>query len=282
MISMAARGLFIDMVAQSCDMPIMGVFAYPKPGEKIEIFDRKFPKKFPDFARISEEKLLSLFTGTAAEKRRAFDELKQYSVVGQSSDGTFYVRKIYRLAIVRQARQTAGKQGGNPNLVKDLVNQKDNQEVKPEVNPQANQQVKGQSEPYSYSYSYNTKIKQSQSHKGINKEGPDKGRFGDDKNFKNNLLNMELMGRVDAAKAELEQTLATCFKPVNGTVKVFEDIVAVATELAVRRGKAETLMIITNKARTIAGGKRYRNPVGAFVNYCKRFGYEPVGAGGAK
>jgi hypothetical protein len=90
-------------------------------------------------------------------------------------------------------------------------------------------------------------------------------------------MDMELMGRIDAARVELEGILASRFKPVNGTVKVFADIVEAVVKVAIRRGKAETLMFISSRAKAIAGNKRYRNPVGVFVNYCKKLGYEPVG-----
>jgi len=65
--------------------------------------------------------------------RRAIGELETNGVFSRTEDGLIYCRRMVRDERLRNVRADAGKLGGNPNLVRDLVNQNESKPP-PEVN----------------------------------------------------------------------------------------------------------------------------------------------------
>lgn len=110
--SAIAKGIWIDLIAVSCDMPEPGVFR-------------------DENGIIFESEILKMLSGNDKEKIRGFSELKDRNIIKQFDDGTFYVKRVYKDMKLRAIRKEAGKKGGNPNLVRNLFNQKDNQNPTP-------------------------------------------------------------------------------------------------------------------------------------------------------
>ena len=115
--SFRAKGVWIDLVAVSCDMPIPGLFV-----------DGHDMKKTLDRPLIDH-----LLTGNPREKRMGIDELIKLGILKRNQDGVFYVKRVYEDMKLRRIRQEAGKKGGNPNLVGNLVKQNDKQKPTPSV-----------------------------------------------------------------------------------------------------------------------------------------------------
>jgi len=111
--SRSAKGAWIDIICLSCDMPVPGVFC-EKIAEKISKKTQKISKNLV----FSEQKIVQMLHGKRAENNRGFAELKSKGIIKQFADGeyagAFYVKRVYKDALIRKARSDAGKQGGNP------------------------------------------------------------------------------------------------------------------------------------------------------------------------
>jgi len=110
--SLEARGLWMDLICMSFHYPQWGVFRTQN-------------------GTVSETILLRMCNGNARKLARCFTELKQHNIIKQMEDGTFYVKRVKEDMELSKKRSEAGKQGGNPNLVGDLVKQNNNQNPTP-------------------------------------------------------------------------------------------------------------------------------------------------------
>jgi len=95
--SKRAKGVWIDLIAASCDLDSKGVFR-----DEMGAFDR--------------EEMLDLLTGNRKENSLGFDELVRRQIIKQDDDGVFYVKRIKEDAELSDIRKESGKKGGNPNL----------------------------------------------------------------------------------------------------------------------------------------------------------------------
>lgn len=110
--SKKAKGVWIDLIALSCDMPKPGVF---KDGE----------------TTLKRREILDLLTGNRRENREGFNELVKRKIIKQDDDGTFYVKRVKRDMELRSIRQECGRKGGNPALLNQNSNQTPNQTPTP-------------------------------------------------------------------------------------------------------------------------------------------------------
>lgn len=116
MCSYRAQGLWIRLINTSYDMPEKGVFRFQK-------------------RPLNKSEILNLLPGKNATKRKAFDELVKWDIIKQFDDKSFYCKRLYKDMRLRDIRKAAGKKGGNPNLVGDLLNQNPNQSDKQNLTP---------------------------------------------------------------------------------------------------------------------------------------------------
>ena len=127
MCSYAAQGLWIRLINTSFDMPVKGVFMlskHPLSGrDSVDLMSPKHP--------LNEQEVLDLLPGNMRTKRAAFRELVKWNVIKQGEDKAFYCKRLRNDMKLREIRREVGKLGGNPNLVKNLVNQNDNQSPTP-------------------------------------------------------------------------------------------------------------------------------------------------------
>lgn len=107
-----AKGVWIDLMCISFDMPIPGRFS---DGNQT----------------ISEQELVNFLTGNRRKNVAGLNELIRLNIIKQDSDGTFYVKRIQRDMEIRRIRKEAGSKGGNPVLLKQKVNQNGNQNATP-------------------------------------------------------------------------------------------------------------------------------------------------------
>lgn len=105
--SKKAKGVWMDLIANSCGMPVPGVFADGNDG--------KTPLK--------RREINALLTGNRRENREGIAELIRRGILKQRNDGAFYVKRVYEDMRLRRIRQEAGRKGGNPNLVNQNTNQ---------------------------------------------------------------------------------------------------------------------------------------------------------------
>ena len=129
--SKLAKGVWIDLMALSCDMPKPGVFC-----------DENGP--------LSDTELAQLLPGNRRENALGLTELILRKIIKQDADGTLYVKRIKRDTEIRDIRTKAGKQGGNPIL----LNHKSDICLTPEAESCPNQKP-----PSSSSASSSTSIK---------------------------------------------------------------------------------------------------------------------------
>jgi len=125
MCSFAAEGLWIRLVNTSFEMPVKGVFIRRLNGS---------------LTALKLEEIANLIRGNTREKMRLLRELIANNVLKQLTEGdcagAFYVKRLYEDMKLRAIRAEAGKQGGNPNLAKNLDGNLLNQN--PEQNPKQN------------------------------------------------------------------------------------------------------------------------------------------------
>jgi len=114
MCSYAAQGLWIRLINTTYDMPEKGVFRFSN-------------------RPLTVDEILSLLPGNMRIKKKAFQELLDWKVIKQFKDKSFYCQRLHKDMKLREIRKEAGSKGGNPNLVKDLDNQKPNQSDKQTV-----------------------------------------------------------------------------------------------------------------------------------------------------
>ena len=109
--SLEAHGLYARFKSFTWDTPEVGVlYAH---GEKKDPFsDQKFAKKCAKIYRTTPKKFQKLL-----------QELVNSTVLKQDEDGCVYSARMMRDQELREKRRAAGKLGGNPNLVKQKVNQ---------------------------------------------------------------------------------------------------------------------------------------------------------------
>lgn len=113
--SKKAKGVWIDLICCSMDMPTPGVFADGNDG--------KTPLK--------RREINAFLTGNRRENRDGFAELIRRGIIKQREDGAFYVKRIQRDMELRRIRQEAGRKGGNPDLVNQNRKQTSNQNPTP-------------------------------------------------------------------------------------------------------------------------------------------------------
>lgn len=123
MCSYAAQGLWIRLVNMSYYMPEKGVFSM---------------SNHP----LNRYEILKLLPGNTSVKRNAFNELVKWGVIKQREGNTFYCKRLYEDMRLRAIRIAAGKQGGNPNLVKDLDNQNPKQKEPPSSSSSSSTSIK--------------------------------------------------------------------------------------------------------------------------------------------
>lgn len=123
MCSYSAQGVWIRLVNTSYDMPVKGVFSMSN-------------------RPLKRHEVLELLPGKTRVKRKAFDELVKWGVIKQRDDNTFYCKRLYEDMRLREIRIAAGKQGGNPNLVKDLDNQNPKQKEPPSSSSSSSTSIK--------------------------------------------------------------------------------------------------------------------------------------------
>ncbi|MCK5605853.1 hypothetical protein KAR91_28410 [Candidatus Pacearchaeota archaeon] len=116
MCSYAAQGLWIRLINTTYDMPEKGVFRFSN-------------------RPLTVNEILSLLPGNMRVKKAAFQELLDWKVIKQFDDKSFYCKRLYKDMRLRETRKEAGSKGGNPNLVKHLVNQNSNQTGKQTSTP---------------------------------------------------------------------------------------------------------------------------------------------------
>jgi len=147
--SKTAKGVWIDLVCLSCDMPVPGVFL-----RKNETFSEQ---KLEENRAFSEQEIVQMVHGKRAENKRCFEQLKAEGVVKQFTNGqygkAFYVKRVYEDTLLRQKRSEAGKQGGNPEFEKGKPNpyykQEDNHDHKQEDNQKIDTSSSSSSSPSS-------------------------------------------------------------------------------------------------------------------------------------
>jgi hypothetical protein len=110
--SKRAKGVWIDLIAISCDLPTPGVFR-------------------DENGSFSGRVVVELLSGSRRENNAGFNELVRRNIIKQDGDGTFYIKRVKRDMELRRIRRDAGKKGGNPIL----LNQSPNQNAKQKPTP---------------------------------------------------------------------------------------------------------------------------------------------------
>jgi len=110
--SKRAKGVWIDLIAISCDLPTPGVFS-------------------DENGALSRQDLVNLLTGTRRENYTGLDELIRLNIIKQDEDGAFYVKRVKRDMELRRIRRECGLKGGNPVLLGNLDKQNANQKPTP-------------------------------------------------------------------------------------------------------------------------------------------------------
>jgi hypothetical protein len=246
--SYGAQGLWIRLCNAS--------FFYEKPGV-FAIGNRA----------LREEEIIDSMPGKPREKRRLFAELKAARIIKQTADGTFYVRRIKEDMELRAVRKAAGKKGGNPNLVGgmvgNLVNQNPNQTGKQTPTPSS-----------SSSFSLNN---QEHKHKlttcaSYRREG------GVLVWFAVGETEIELTAELVEQDGRMMAVLRERLRPMNGTVKVLEDIAADVMRTYLFEGDEGIFEEAVLTARRIVDDETVKNAEGAFVAWAKkRVGYAARG-----
>jgi len=121
--SKRAKGVWIDLMCISCDMPERGVFR-------------------DENGSLSVSDLIAFLTGKHSENVRGLNELLDKNILKIKNDGTMYVKRIYEDARLSEVRKAAGRLGGNPNLVRNLDNQNDNQNLTPSSSSSSSSSIK--------------------------------------------------------------------------------------------------------------------------------------------
>jgi hypothetical protein len=98
-VSKVVKGVWIDLICLSCDMPTPGVFANEN-------------------GPLEEDSIIRMLDGDPRENQTGFNYLKVNHIIKKMDDNSFYVQRVYKDTKLRKARREAGKQGGNPNFVK--------------------------------------------------------------------------------------------------------------------------------------------------------------------
>lgn len=102
--SLAARGLWIELMCIAHESDRYGY---------LSVNGR--PMGLPQLARMVGE--------SPATLTKLMSELESAAVFSREDDGTIYSRRMIKDERIRNVRAAAGKKGGNPNLVGDLVKQ---------------------------------------------------------------------------------------------------------------------------------------------------------------
>jgi len=97
-VSLAARGLWIDLLCIFRDSP--------EPGKLL----------LPDGRRITTVRLAAMLQSSLDDIRAAMAELQGVGMVQQAEDGTFYSTEIGKREKRRRRCATAGRKGGNPGI----------------------------------------------------------------------------------------------------------------------------------------------------------------------
>lgn len=125
-----AKGVWIDLICCSMDMPVLGIFAdyindesavkrRPNDGETTKI-----KPKQNGVTKLTKREINQLLTGDKRKSNDGITELIRRGILKQDEKGCFYVKRIKRDMELRRIRQAAGKKGGNPVLLKQNANQK--------------------------------------------------------------------------------------------------------------------------------------------------------------
>ena len=112
----STKGVWIDLICLSCDMPNRGVFS-------------------DENGSFSEQEIVQMLHGNFNCNLKDFRRLLSKNIIKQMNDKTFYVKRIKQDTELSDKRKAAGRLGGNPNLVGSLVNQPDNQKPTPSSSP---------------------------------------------------------------------------------------------------------------------------------------------------
>ena len=135
--SKLAKGVWIDLICLSCDMPVPGVFWC----ENESISERKRDEN----GAFLEQKIIQMLHGKRSENKRGFEQLKQHDIIKQFEDGeykgAFYVKRVYKDTLLRQRRSDAGKQGGNPKFEKGKPNPYYKQDGKQKISEEDKQKI---------------------------------------------------------------------------------------------------------------------------------------------
>jgi hypothetical protein len=135
MCSYAAEGLWIRLTNTSYGMPVKGVFVKKINGGKAITLLNQTDNQQVNLLPLKLSEIASLLRGETEEKLNLLNELTANNVLKRLDDGeykgAFYVKRLYEDMKLRAIRQEAGKHGGNPNLVGNLLNQNVNQKTTP-------------------------------------------------------------------------------------------------------------------------------------------------------
>lgn len=104
----SVKGLWIDLICLSCDMPTPGVF-------------------FDEGGALKKREIVEKLTGNRRKTNENFKILLQKKILKKFTNGefkgAFYVQRIYKDMKLRAIRQACGGLGGNPNLLNQRANQ---------------------------------------------------------------------------------------------------------------------------------------------------------------
>lgn len=119
--SLAARGLWVELMCVMHDSEIYGVLSL-----------NGAPMSMQQIARTVGESVTIV--------TRLVDELRNAGVYSINESGCIFSRRMVRDERLRGVRASAGKMGGNPNLLGDLVKQ--NQEQESDINRKSQKKIK--------------------------------------------------------------------------------------------------------------------------------------------
>ncbi len=128
LLTLAQKGVWIDLICLSMDMPVRGVFHNgQKPLTQRQLVTLQSTR--------NGHETDTQWTRNRRETNRAINRLLTNGILRQFTEGeyagSFYVKRIYEDMKLRDIRREAGKKGGNPNL----VNQQDKQSVNQKPTP---------------------------------------------------------------------------------------------------------------------------------------------------